>query len=75
MVQRLSGIGDPNHFIGLRALYSLDNIKLDNLALFEGLVAVELDRAIVHKDVITALTSQKTIAFCVVKPLHAAFVL
>ena len=75
MVQRLSSIcRDPDHLIGLGSLYSLDNIKLDNLALFQGLVAIELDRAIVHEDVVASLTSQKTIAFCVVKPFDLAFI-
>src|SRR5689334_6548828 len=39
------------HFFSLWSLWPLGNLKLDFLALFEGLEAVALDSAIVNKNV------------------------
>jgi hypothetical protein len=63
------------HLICLRALLPLDDVELDFVALFEGFVAVELNRAVVHEDVRPIIPADETVALRIVEPLHLAFVL
>ena len=63
------------HLICLRALLPLDDIELDFVTLFEGFVAIELNRAVVHEDVRPIIPADETVALRIVEPLHLAFVL
>ena len=53
----------------LQALGSLLHLKLHSLALVEGFIPLRLDCAVVHEDVLTALTLDEPIALAGVKPL------
>src|SRR5918993_5330375 len=57
------------HFFSLRSLWALGYLKLNFLALFEGLEAVALDSAIVNENVRRAWLLDKTITLRIVKPL------
>ena len=57
------------HFFSLRSLWSLCNLKLDFLSLFEGLEAVALDGAVVNEDVRRTWLHNEPIALRIVKPL------
>ena len=61
--------------IGLRTFCPLNDVELDLIALFEALVALALDRAVMNEDVRPAVAAEEAIALCVVEPLHSAFVL
>jgi hypothetical protein len=56
--------------VSLGALGALNDVEFDFVALFEGLVAVELDGAVVHEDVCPVISAEKTVSFCVVNPLR-----
>ena len=52
------------------------DVELDGIAFLQALVSIQLDGAVVDKDIGAAVvTSQKAIALCVVEPLHCALVL
>ena len=57
------------HFFSLRSFWALCHLKLNFLALFEGLEAVALDSAIVNEDVRRTWLLDETIALRIVKPL------
>jgi len=61
--------------IGLGTLCPLDDVELDLIALFEALIALALDRAVMNEDVRPAVAAEEAIALCVVEPLHSALVL
>src|SRR5579862_9202340 len=50
----LSLRADGANLVGLRAFLSLGDFELDPLSLFEGLVTIHLDRAVVNEDVTSA---------------------
>jgi hypothetical protein len=56
---------------GLQALRTLLHLEFNGLALVEGLVPIGLNRRKVHKDVLSGLTLNKSIAFGGVEPLHS----
>jgi hypothetical protein len=62
------------HGVRLRALLSLHDVEFDLVSLFEALVAVQLDRAVMHEDIWTIFATNEPIALSVVEPLHFAFV-
>src|ERR1017187_7995270 len=74
---RLPGgrVFDSNHLIRLWSLGALDDVELDLVALFQALISVDLNRAVMHEDVCSAFTSEKAVAFRIVEPLHRTFVL
>ena len=63
-------IFQSDDLVCLRALASLDDVELDLIALFETLISIYLNRAVMHEDVWSAFTTEKAVAFRVVKPLH-----
>jgi hypothetical protein len=54
----------------LQAFRSLLYFEFHSLSFVEGFVTLRLDRAVVHEDVLTALTLNEPIAFAGVKPLN-----
>ena len=72
---RLSYFPDASYRICLRPLLPLDDIKLDLIALFQTLVAVELNRAVVNKYIGSVVPTDETVTLSVVEPLDFAFIL
>src|SRR5664279_5866927 len=63
---------DDADLVGLRPLLSLGYFELDPLPLVEAAVAVRLDRAVVHEDVLAAVDGDEAVALLAVEPLHGA---
>lgn len=61
--------------ISLRTFLTLNDVELYFVALFEALVTVELNCAVVDENVRSIIASYKAVAFCVIEPLDFAFVL
>src|SRR6266481_1149516 len=66
---------ETRDLIGLGTLAALDDVEFNLITLFEALVALALDGAVVNEDVRPAVAAEEAIALCVVKPLYGAFVL
>src|SRR5882757_202946 len=66
---------EPDDLIRLWPLRALDDVELYGVAFFQALIAVKLDRAVMHEDIRAILTAKKAITLCVVEPLHLSFVL
>ena len=66
---------EPRYLIGLGALAALNDVKFHLIALFEALIALALDGAVVNEDVSPALAAEEAVSFCVVKPFDGAFIL
>ena len=60
--------------IGLRPLLSLDDIEFDLVTFFQTFIAVKLDCAVMNENIRSIIAADKSIAFCVVEPLHFSFV-
>ena len=60
--------------IGLRSFLALDDIELDIIPFFQAFVTVKLNRAVVNEYIRAIITPNEAIAFCIVEPLHFAFV-
>src|SRR4028118_1168974 len=58
--------------MGLATLGAIDDLELDGLAVFEGLVAVGLDLRPVDEHVVLALDGDEAVALVSVEPLHGA---
>ena len=66
---------EAGDLVGLRALGSLDDVELDLIALFEALVPLALNGAVVNEDVRPAVAAEEAVSLCVVKPFYGAFIL
>jgi hypothetical protein len=66
---------ETRHLICLGALTPLDDVKLNLITLFEALISLALDGAIVNKDVRPALAAEETVTLRVVEPLYSASIL
>ena len=75
MIHFVAGLFEARDLVGLRSFSPLDDVKLNLIALFEALVTLALDGAIVNEHVRPAITAEKTVALCVVEPLYGAFIL
>ncbi len=60
--------------IGLWPFLALNDIELDIVSFFQAFVAVKLNRAVMNKNIWSIIAANEAIAFCVVEPLHFAFV-
>ncbi len=58
---------------GLRTLLTFDNFEFDRVALLQTLIAIGLDRAIVHEYVGAILAPDKSKALGIVEPLDRTF--
>lgn len=61
--------------IGLWTFLTLNNVELDFVAFLEALVSVDLNGAVMDKNIGPIIAPDKAVAFCVIKPLDFAFVL
>jgi hypothetical protein len=76
MSVRSQGCLEACHFVGLRTLLPVDDVEGHRFSFFEALVTLCLDGTEVDKDVGAAIIpAQEAVPFCIVKPLHLAFVL
>jgi hypothetical protein len=56
----------------LRALWTVDDLELDRLTLFQGPEAVATDRGVVHEHVASTLALNEPVPFGVIEPLDLA---
>jgi len=59
-----------NHLIRLRALAALDDVKFDLIALFQALIAVDLNGAVMNEHICPTFAPKEPVPFCIVKPLN-----
>ena len=64
---------DCSYVFSFQALFTLDNVEADLLALIQGLKAAGLNRAKVHENVRAALLLDEAEAFTFVEPLYFTF--
>ena len=64
--------GNFHYVTGLRSFLSLDNFKFYLVAFLKALVSFRGDRAVMHKDIRTIFTSDKSKTFCIVEPLYSS---
>ena len=56
----------------LQPLLAFDDLELDRLALFERSVALRQNRALMHENILAALTLDEAVALFRVEPLHCS---
>lgn len=61
--------------VSLRAFLALNNVEFYFVAFFQAFVAIDLNGAVVYKNVGSIVASDKAVPFCIVKPFDLAFVL
>jgi hypothetical protein len=66
---------ETRDLLGLGAFASLNDVKFHLVALFEALITLALDGAVVNEDVSPALAAEESVTLCVVEPLYGAFIL
>jgi hypothetical protein len=59
--------------IRLRAFLPLDDVELHVIALFQSLVAIQLDCRVVNENIWPVVASDESVALGVVEPLYFAF--
>jgi len=75
MIHFVAGLFEARDLVGLRSFSPLDDVKLNLIALFEALVTLALDGAVVNEDVCPAIAAEEAVALSVVKPFYGALVL
>src|SRR5277367_3172028 len=73
--RRLGDFFQASHLVRLGSFLSLDDVEFNVVALFQALIPVDLNRAIMHEHIRSVLTPDKSVPLGVVKPLHLALVL
>jgi hypothetical protein len=63
----------PDYGIRLRAFLPLNDVEFYVIALFQSLVAIQLDCRVVNENIRPVVASDESVALGVVKPLHFAF--
>src|ERR1700759_2147137 len=63
---------DDNHLVSLRAPVALRDLELHPLALFEGAVAIRLDRREMDENVLTTVYGNEPVSLVRVEPLDGA---
>jgi hypothetical protein len=71
----LTNFFEARDLIGLGALTPLDDVKFHLITLFEALIALTLDGAVMDKYVRPAVAAEEAVTLCVVEPLYGAFIL
>ena len=66
---------ETRDLIGLGTLASLNDVEFNLVALFEALIALALDGAVVNEDVSPALAAEEAVTLCVIEPLDGALVM
>lgn len=60
--------------VGLWPFLALDNVEFDFVTLLQALITIKLNRAVMNEYIRPIIAADKSIALCVVEPLHFAFV-
>src|SRR5439155_24821875 len=63
----------PDDCIRLRAFLPLDDVEFHIIALFQSLVAIQLDCRVVNENIWPVVASDESVAISVFEPLHFAF--
>jgi len=71
----MGGVPQPENRIGLRTLLTLDDVKLNIIALFQSFVPIQLNCRVVDEYVWPVFTPDESVALGVVEPLDLTFVL
>ena len=71
----MGGVPEPEYSIGLWTLLTLDDVKLNIIALFQSFVPIQLNCRIVDEYVWPVFTPDESVALGVVEPLNLTFVL
>ncbi len=66
---------ETRDLIGLGTFRSLNDVEFNLVTLFEALVALALNGAVVYENVCPALAAEEAVTLCVVEPLDGALVL
>lgn len=69
------GVPGPYYLVRLRPLLPLDDVELYIVALFETLISIHLDRAVVNEHIGPVIPANEPVPLGVVEPLHLASVL
>src|SRR5205085_2020189 len=67
-----ANLRDHDHLFGLRAPVALRDLELDPLSLFEGAVAIRLDRGEVDENVLATVDGDKAVSLVRVEPFDGA---
>src|SRR6185437_13843264 len=73
--RELGYLAGAHNLIRLGPFLTLDDVELDFVTLFQALVAVHLNSAVVDKYIGSVVASDKPVPFRIVKPFDFAFVL
>ena len=71
----MGGVPQSDDRIRLGTFLTLDDIKLDVIALFQRFISVQLDCRVMNEYIRTVFTSDESVALGVIEPLYFAFVL
>ncbi len=69
------GLFEPGYLIGLGAFGALYDVELYLITLFEALVPLALDGAVMDEDIGTLVAAEEAVPLCIVKPLYRSPVL
>src|SRR6201985_1591281 len=67
-----ANLRDHDHLVGLRAPVALRDLELDPLSLFEGAVAIRLDRREMDENVLATVDGDKAVSLVRVEPFDGA---
>jgi hypothetical protein len=70
----LIGWSKASNVVGLWSLLALDYVVLDAVSLFEGLIAVCEDCAVMNEDVRTTFSAEKAVSLCIIEPANRALI-
>ena len=71
----MGGVPEAEYSVRLGTFLALDDVELDIIALFQCLVAVQLNCRVVDEHIGAVIATDESVALGVVKPLDFAFVL
>ena len=71
----MGGVPEPDNRIGLWTFLTLNDVKLNVIALFQSLVPIQLNCRVVDEYVWPVFTPDESVALGVIKPLDLPFVL
>lgn len=60
------------YILSLESFGAFSHFEFNTVAFVERFEATALNGAVMHKDIISGITADKTIAFFVIKPLHGS---
>lgn len=61
------------NLVGLRSFISLHDVKFDIVALFQALIAISTNRAVVHENIWPIVPANESESLRIIEPLHFSF--